>query len=879
MRHAFYSILLICLLVFPALSDTLIDDFQVNSNFPGHPPQKSPYAVANWETETIYLTWLSQHDGEYWDVGFNRFSYDLEPLGDGTYLNIRTDEANCNEPRLVLSDNGFGAAWIEEDTPNRIAFRAFDSDGNPSGDQYTFGEGSNDLVRHSLSVATLNDGYLLVWYDERDSSKIQAQKMSVTGTTIGDEFLIRPDSTGDLLGVETQNHPDGRVLVSWVADSMYSRGRWLDADGEFMGNVFEQSEPYNSKEVGRSALRFSQNGSGIQLQFSNETLPPYASRYCYLTYLDSEGMQIGDRIQDFVWYFVYSQGPEYHSNSSSFPSFLCINDTSRAMILRVNSYSSFQGFSSSSSVNVISSSTFGGEIFPWGLTDEGNYSLCQLNAETMLYVFSPSSPLPGEIAFIGLRTYEIATLDSSDEIVQVFESDFSSGQDDPDIVSHQNGEFRIAYRNKFDLGAEYFTRYFNATGTPLNTDLVISIDGDFNAVSMIGGDLELTPDDLALIIWPYDETIYGTTFDGLTWEGEIHQFDCVEPVGQLLKPRLDINSSGHIFLVWEEDWWNDYTSHYHGLIHARAFSDLFNPLGAVVTSDEISYPQNSEYDCTLRDNGQFAISFLNPITLLLGQNYDELVGDPIELTGLPDDDYAIENTIYGYVLAMASDSVIIQIVDTDGTPVGNHIVISDSLAEAVGEPYISVSETGNFAVCWQDERFDEGDIFCRQFNSDGSFYGSEYRINSDPVGPLQKDPAVAFGPNDQLYFIWTDFRDPGHNGDIYCKVIEWEDAIGVEPESEPVPLTFALHPPYPNPFNATTMITFTLPVAGEVELKVFDIQGRDMMSGSEAIPTMEFYTAGVHSMQFDGSELASGIYFIRMKAGNYTGIQKLVLLK
>ena len=111
-----FSALLLCLLLTatPSFADTILDDFQVNTEFPGHPPQKSPYAVANWETERIYLTWLSKRDGVNWDVAFNRFDYDLEPLDDAIYLNEPLGSCDCMQPRLVLSAAGFGAAWIED---------------------------------------------------------------------------------------------------------------------------------------------------------------------------------------------------------------------------------------------------------------------------------------------------------------------------------------------------------------------------------------------------------------------------------------------------------------------------------------------------------------------------------------------------------------------------------------------------------------------------------------------------------------------------------------------------------------------------------------------------------------------------------------------
>jgi hypothetical protein len=92
------------------------------------------------------------------------------------------------------------------------------------------------------------------------------------------------------------------------------------------------------------------------------------------------------------------------------------------------------------------------------------------------------------------------------------------------------------------------------------------------------------------------------------------------------------------------------------------------------------------------------------------------------------------------------------------------------------------------------------------------------------------------------------------------------------------PSSFILHPCVPNPFNPSTSIRFDLPQAGWVRLEVFDTAGR-MVSGSGATPTMEWYPAGSHEVTFDGSNLPSGIYLARLTAGEYTAVQKMVLLK
>ncbi len=89
-----------------------------------------------------------------------------------------------------------------------------------------------------------------------------------------------------------------------------------------------------------------------------------------------------------------------------------------------------------------------------------------------------------------------------------------------------------------------------------------------------------------------------------------------------------------------------------------------------------------------------------------------------------------------------------------------------------------------------------------------------------------------------------------------------------------LPVTYSLSQNYPNPFNPTTTIRFALPNAGDVSLAVYDILGRkvaELVHGN--------LTAGYHTVNFNASNLASGVYFYRIHAGDFVSVKKLMLLK
>ncbi len=88
------------------------------------------------------------------------------------------------------------------------------------------------------------------------------------------------------------------------------------------------------------------------------------------------------------------------------------------------------------------------------------------------------------------------------------------------------------------------------------------------------------------------------------------------------------------------------------------------------------------------------------------------------------------------------------------------------------------------------------------------------------------------------------------------------------------PMNFVLKQNYPNPFNPVTTIDYHIPVQGNVSLKVYDITGKEA-----ATLIKENQKAGQHSVRFDASGLASGVYIYKLVTDNYSASKKLLLLK
>jgi hypothetical protein len=107
----------------------------------------------------------------------------------------------------------------------------------------------------------------------------------------------------------------------------------------------------------------------------------------------------------------------------------------------------------------------------------------------------------------------------------------------------------------------------------------------------------------------------------------------------------------------------------------------------------------------------------------------------------------------------------------------------------------------------------------------------------------------------------------------WCLVVTYSCPVGGIQTVE-IPNYYSLDQNYPNPFNPSTSIKYSVPETRLVTLKVFDVLGREV-----ATLVNETKNPGFHTVNFDASNLASGIYFYRIDAGSFSSIKRMVLVK
>lgn len=110
------------------------------------------------------------------------------------------------------------------------------------------------------------------------------------------------------------------------------------------------------------------------------------------------------------------------------------------------------------------------------------------------------------------------------------------------------------------------------------------------------------------------------------------------------------------------------------------------------------------------------------------------------------------------------------------------------------------------------------------------------------------------------------------NGGLIARI--GAGTVGIENPNSVFINNYSLSQNYPNPFNPVTKINFSLPKSGLVQLKIFDMLGREVQTLLN-----EFKTIGEHSVDFNGSNLSSGVYFYKLTTNEFVETKKMILVK
>jgi hypothetical protein len=206
-----------------------------------------------------------------------------------------------------------------------------------------------------------------------------------------------------------------------------------------------------------------------------------------------------------------------------------------------------------------------------------------------------------------------------------------------------------------------------------------------------------------------------------------------------------------------------------------------------------------------------------------------------------------------------------------------------------GGPVLTYATTGNPNYIWKEKTLTPGYVVEAKipFTQLAGAFASRNDVVFVPKPGVRipidfavndRDDASATGPREGIMCY-----SPITNDDSWKAMYWWSHtwtagtASSVEKTDE-VALTFELSNNYPNPFNPSTQIRYSIPKSSMVSLKVYDMVGRQV-----ATLVNGYQDAGKYTVTFNTNEsslnLSSGVYFYRLEAGSFVSVNKMMLLK
>mgnify|MGYP002640874076 CR=1 FL=1 len=182
-------------------------------------------------------------------------------------------------------------------------------------------------------------------------------------------------------------------------------------------------------------------------------------------------------------------------------------------------------------------------------------------------------------------------------------------------------------------------------------------------------------------------------------------------------------------------------------------------------------------------------------------------------------------------------------------------------------------ESGGHLLVWCDEDQGQPDIHTNfKLSKSGEFLALVDNdgftiIDAFNFGPQQEDISYGRSPDGGDTWIFYDSPTPGFTNGT--------NAVENTPS---LPMSFHLAN-YPNPFNAETILHYQLPESGFVQLRILDLNGRQIKTLEDGFQSSGEYFTAWNSNDESGNNVSAGIYFVTLQQGNFAATHKILLLK
>ncbi len=819
----------------------IIDDFLINSDTFGGSEQ-SYAAVARDAAGNFVIAWEDYRSGHS-DIYFQRCDSYGNPLGSNLKVNDDNGSASQYNPAIAMDRSGnFVLTWIDGRNGNYdIYAQRYDSSGCALAYNFKVNDDANFTKQVANAVAMTGSGsFAIVWQDYRNGNyDIYAQRYDSSGGSLGSNSKVNDDT-----GSAQQFWPDiamdvsGNFAVTWLDyrddyNEIYLQR--YDSGGNPLGSNFK---------VNWTAGRIGKRYPAIAMDHSGNFV---------VTWQDHKpGM---DHYSD-----VYAQ--RYDSQGNPIDSNLKVNDVSDSAY-----------YYDILDIAMDSSGTF---VITWTDRRDGSHDIY-----AQIYN-SSGNPIGSNFKV----NYDIAT----------------THQHEPAIAVNGSKKFIVTWEDRRNGNADIYARRYDPSGDPLGSDF--KVNDDAKSTDHFLPDIGMDASGNFVIIWTDtrngNHDIYAQRYDSSgspldsNFKVNVNSNSTFQWV-----TAIAMDSSGAFVIAWEDDHNGDPD------IYAQRYSSSGTPLDSnFKANDDAGSREQLFPDIAIHGSGDFVITWQdyrsgNPD--IYGQRYNSS-GQALGSNFKVNDDAGFASQYYPAVVMddlgnftitwqdyrNGKYDIYAQRYDPYGNPLGSNLKVSDDYGtDSQFYPNIASDSYGNFVIVWQDFRngIFNSDIYAQRYDASGNPVGGNYLVpNTQYAFFHQEDPTVAAN-NSFIYFTWADNRR-AKGLDVYAKIVDWNWTKVREEQETSHPDSFELSNNYPNPFNPTTTISFSLKAkASELSqpihttLTICNILGQKVRTlvNDKRLP-------GVYKVVWDGKdssghEVASGIYFYQLKTKNFISSKKMVLLR
>ena len=873
----------------------IIDDFLINSDTFGGSEQ-SYAAVARDAAGNFVIAWEDYRSGHS-DIYFQRCDSSGNPLGSNFKVNDDNGSASQYNPAIAMDRSGnFVLTWIDGRNGNYdIYAQRYDSSGCALAYNFKVNDDTNFTKQVANAVAMTGSGsFAIVWQDYRNGNyDIYAQRYDSSGGSLGSNSKVNDDT-----GSAQQFWPDiamdvsGNFAVTWLDyrddyNEIYLQR--YDSGGNPLGSNFK---------VNWTAGRIGKRYPAIAMDHSGNFV---------VTWQDHKpGM---DHYSD-----VYAQ--RYDSQGNPIDSNLKVNDVSDSAYY----YDILDIAMDSSGTFVITwtdSRNGSHDIYAQIYNSSGNPIGSNFKVNDDSGFFSQGEPSiatdPCGNFVILWQDYRLGTYDiyaqrynsygnSLGYNFKVSHDVATTHQHEPAIAVNGSKKFIVTWEDRRNGNADIYARRYDPSGNPLSSDF--KVNDDAKSTDHFLPDIGMDASGNFVIIWTDtrngNHDIYAQRYDSSgspldsNFKVNVNSNSTFQWV-----TAIAMDSSGAFVIAWEDDHNGDPD------IYFQRYSSSGTPLDSnFKANDDAGSREQLFPDIAIHGSGDFVITWHdyrsgNPD--IYGQSYNSS-GQALGSNFKVNDDAGFASQYYPAVVMddlgnftitwqdyrNGKYAIYAQRYDPYGNPLGSNFKVSDDYGtDSQFYPNIASDSYGNFVIVWQDFRngIFNSDIYAQRYDASGNPVGGNYLVpNTQYAFFHQEDPAVAAN-NSFIYFTWADNRR-AKGLDVYAKIVDWNWTKVREEQETSHPDSFELSNNYPNPFNPTTTISFSLKAkASELSqpihttLTICNILGQKVRTlvNDKRLP-------GVYKVVWDGKdssghEVASGIYFYQLKTKNFISSKKMVLLR